>query len=208
MAKNLFNKAKAAPGATASKAQKEEIVIKEPMFHQMLSRLADVNQEMDELKAEGGVLAAEVKARGISEMQKLYEENLRFPGSFQIKAVAEGQNDASLLFITQDKYIKIDEERSEELSKKYGESIVDEETTFIMDSKLIEKYGEVISNMIMDCKEIEESDKEKLISAKVDYKIKKGTIQDLKTKYNAKPLAEVIEDIKPVYQLKGIRTDD
>jgi hypothetical protein len=205
---NLFSKAKAKGATAPAKNEKEVVEINDAVFHTTLSRLAEVNSEIDELKAEGGVLAAEVKNRGIEEMAKLYEKNLRFPGSFQVKALAEGQNPASFLFITADRYIKIDEERAEELQKKYGEEIVEESTTFIMDSKLIEKYGEVISDLIMNSTEIEDGDKEKLISAKVEYSVKKGTVQDLKTKYAAKPLNEVLEDIKPVYQLKNVKTEE
>lgn len=219
---NLFSKAKETGATAPAKNDKVIVEITDPLFHTTLARLADVNKELDELSAEGGILAAEVKARGIEEMKKLYESNLRFPGSFLIKALAEDQNPASFLFITQDKYIKVDEERSQELANKYGPSIVDEDTTFIMDTKLVEKYGEVISDLIMNSPDIANEDKEKLISAKVAYSVKKGTIHDLKTKYSTVTLNEgeeneevktynldeVIEDIRPVYHLKNVRLED
>lgn len=207
---NLFDKAKA-KGATAagkSKPEKTEVVINDPGFHLTLSRLAEVNAEIDALSAESAVLGAEVKERGIKEYSTLYEQTLKHPGSFNIKAEVPGQKPASMMFIAADRYIKINEERSEELKTKYGEDIVEEKTIYVMDTKLVEQYGEVISKLIENCKIIPDADKEKLISAVVAFEIKKGTIGDLKTKYASVPVNEVLEDIRPVFQLKNIKIED
>ena len=77
-----------------------------------------------------------------------------------------------------------------------------------MDSALVEKHGEVISNLIEKCKLIPDDDKEKLISAVVKFEVKKGTLSDLSTKYAAIPMTQILQDIKPVYQLKAIRIDE
>ena len=64
---NLFKAAKE-KGATASGApQKTEVVVNDPKFHLNLSRLAEVNKQIDELSAESAVLNAEVKEKSISE---------------------------------------------------------------------------------------------------------------------------------------------
>jgi hypothetical protein len=204
---NLFKAAKE-KGATASGAPKKtEVVIKDPKFHLNLSRLADVNRQIDELSAESAVLNGEVKERSISEFAKLYESNGKYPGSFIIKA--EGMKklpSASLMFIPTDKYIKIGEERFEELRGTYGEEIVEETTTYTMDAKLIEQYGELLSDAISKIKAIPESDKKKLISAVTSYSIKKGTISEL-DKFRA-TIPEMLEEIKPVYQMKNVKIDD
>lgn len=206
---NLFDKAKA-KGATAAdkKADKVEVVVTDPQFHTTLSRLAEVNAEIDALSAESAVLGAEAKERGKEEYKKLYDANLKHPGSFIIKAVVPTQKSASFMFITADRYIKINEERANELKAKYGEEIVEEKTTYIMDTALVEKYGEVISGLIEKCKGIPDADKEKLISAVTTLEVKKGTIGDLKTKYPLVPVNEAIDDIKPVFQMKNIKIDD
>lgn len=207
---NIFDKAKA-KGATAAgktKPEKVEIIINDPSFHLTLSRLAEVNAEIDALTAESAVLSAEVKERGIKEYSILYEQKLKHPGSFNIKAEVPGQKSASMMFIPTDRYIKIDEERSKELKAKYGEDIVEEKITYVMDTKLVERYGDVISKLIENCKSIPDTDKDKLISAIVTFEIKKGTIEDLKTKYNFVPINEVLEDIKPVFQIKNIHLED
>ena len=86
---SLFAKA-VEKGATASgkkKVEKTEVVITEPAFHLSLSRLAEVNAEIDSLSAEAAVLGAEVKERGVQEFIKLYKENKKYPGSFLDKRV-------------------------------------------------------------------------------------------------------------------------
>ena len=49
------------------------------------------------------------------------------------------------MFLPTDMYIKIDEERSEELKKKYGEDIVTEKTVYTMDTELVDNYVDIIS---------------------------------------------------------------
>jgi hypothetical protein len=159
---------------------------------------------IDELSAETKVLIDEVKQRSIDEFRKLYEKNDRYPGSFNIKSTGMvGQPEASLMFIPTDKYIKINEERFIELSSAYGPTIVNEKTTYVMDSELVEKYGEPLSNAIAKITEIPDSDKAKLIKALVSFEIAKGTIQELH-KYRA-TIGEMLEEIKPVYQMKNVK---
>jgi hypothetical protein len=201
---NLFKAAKE-KGATASAAPtKTEVEINDPIFHANLSRLAELNAQIDELMAETKVLTDEVKGRSTSEFTKLYEKNGKYPGSFIIKSIGMvGQPEASLMFIPTDKYIKINEERFIELSSAYGPTIVNEKTTYVMDSELVEKYGEPLSNAIAKITEIPDSDKAKLIKALVSFEIAKGTIQELH-KYRA-TIGEMLEEIKPVYQMKNVK---
>lgn len=201
---NLFKAAKE-KGATASAAPtKTEVEINDPIFHANLSRLAELNAQIDELSAETKVLTDEVKGRSITEFTKLYEKNGKYPGSFNIKSTGMvGQPEASLMFIPTDKYIKINEERYNELSQAYGPSLVSEKTTYVMDSELVEKYGEELSDAIAKIPGIPDSDKAKLIKAMVSFEIAKGTIQEL-TKYRA-TVGEMLEEIKPVYQMKNVK---
>lgn len=204
---NLFAAAKE-KGATASnKPSKEEVEIKDPKFHMDLSRLAELNRQMDEMKAEAEILAASVKERSVKEFVKLYESNKKYPGSFLLRASGlKGADPASLMFIPTDKYIKIGEDRYNELVENYGEEIATEKTTYTMNAELIEKYGEELSEAISKCKGIPDDDKKKLISAVVSYEIKKGTISDL-PKFPA-TITEMLEEIKPVYQMKNVKVGE
>jgi hypothetical protein len=204
---NLFKVAKE-KGATASPSPKKtEVEIVDAKVHLNLTRLAEVNKQIDELSAESSILAAEVKERSIKEFAKLYESTGKYPGSFIIRASGMKKlPSASLMFIPTDKYIKIGEERYNELLETYGEDIVTEKTAYIMNSELVEKYGELLSEAISKIKGIPDSDKKKLISAVTSYEVKKGTISDL-DKFGG-TIPEMLEEVKPIYQMKNIKIDD
>lgn len=204
---NLFKVAKEKGATAASKGtDKTEVVIHEPEFHGTLTRLAEVNTEIDNLNAEAASLAGIVKERGIKEFGDLYSSKGKYPGSFLIKATGlPSQPSASLMFIPTDKYIKIDEARATELQETYGDAIVTENTVYTMDAKLVEKYGEEISKAINAIKTISTADKEALIKATPSYTVSKGTISNL-TDYKG-TIPTLLEDIHPVYQLKGIKID-
>jgi hypothetical protein len=204
---NLFKAAKDKGVTPAAKSNKEEIIIKDATFHNTLSRLAVVNKELDALSSESKILSEEVKERATSEFACLYEKTKKFPGSFNIKATgAKGKNDASLMFIPTDRYSGIDEERFDTLKETYGEEIVEEHDTYIMDNEMIEKYGEVISDLITNCKKIHQDDKAKLIKVVTKYTVKKGTISSLHT-FDDK-IVNLLAEIKPVYQMKNIKVED
>lgn len=206
MAGNLFTAAKAkGASASGSKSAKEEVVITDASFHSDLARLAELNVQMDQLGAEATMLAANVKERSKKEFVRLYETNGKFPGSFNIRATgARATKDATLMFIPTDKYLKIGEERFKQLAETYGASIVTEKTTFTMNAELIEKYGEVISQLITDCRDIPDVDKPKLISATTAYEVTKGTIKDLVRYTDISPINVLVEDTSPIFQTKNV----
>lgn len=204
---NLFEAAKEKGATSSPKPKKEEVVVTDAKFHLNLVRLAEINSKIDELSAEGQVLNAEVKEKSIEEFVKLYESTGKYPGSFNIKATGlKKMEPASLMFIPTDKYIKIGKERYEELVDTWGENIASKETTYTMDSKLVEKYGAVISDLITKCKDIAPEDKGKLISAITSFEVKKGTISDLNNFPGT--ISEMLEEVKPIYQIKNIRVGE
>lgn len=207
---NLFKVAKEKNVGKATKAEKEEVLINEPGFHLSLTRLAELKVQQDALAAESSILAAQVRERSISEFAKLYDANGKYPGSFMIRATGMKKlPSASLMFLPTDKYIKIDEDRYNELAKEFGDDMVTEKTTYIMDTELIEKHGEIISDLISKCKAISDDDKAKLIKAVTSYEVAKGTISELKNEKFAKYGVEnMLTEIKPVYQMKNVKVDE
>jgi hypothetical protein len=195
---NLFAAAKTAAPAKPAKAQKE--VVKIDSIASDLERLAQVQEQIDALTAEAKLLTETVKTESITAFVELYEKKASYPGSFEIEA-----GKASMLFIPMDKYITINEERASELASKYGEEIVEEQTTYTMDAALVEKYGEEISSLIMKSKKISEEDKMKLIGATVKYAVKKGTISVITDKFADFGVDEVVMDVKPVFSMKNVK---
>ena len=196
---NLFAAAKTnAPADTKAKAQKEVVTINS--IASDMERLAQVQEQIDSLTAEAKMLTETVKSESINAFVDLYEKKSKYPGSFNIEA-----GKASMLFIPMDKYISLNEERANELTDKYGADMVEENTTYTMDSALVEQYGEEISNLIMKSKKIAEEDKARLISATTKYAVSKGTISVLTEKFGDFGIDEIVSDIKPVFSMKNVK---
>jgi anti-anti-sigma regulatory factor len=196
---NLFKTAKKeAPKST--KPQKVEVVVKDTQLAKDIARLAKINAEIDSLSAESNDLSSSIKTKSQEEFVKLYKETGKYPGSFNMVA-----GTSSVMVVPTDRYIKIDEERHNELQETYGEEIVEQKNTYLMDTEMVEKYGEVISELIMKSKKIVEEDKAKLIYVTTSYTVKKGTISSLIEKFKKFSMTTIIEDIRPVFQLKNAK---
>ena len=211
---NLFQNAPVAKTTSKAKAEKPEVRINEPEFHEAVYRLAEIAIEKDALEAEEKSLGDDVKTRSIEEFVKLYEKTGTYPGSFNVFATGGHEYDkkgkpvrdleeAGFMCLPTDKYITINEESYEFLSKKFGDNIVEKTDTYFMNTELVEKYGDVISKLIMNCKEINDTDKLLLISKKTTYSVRKGTIQSLKS-FKAS-IGELVSNILPVFQRKNVR---
>jgi len=202
MGKNLFDKAaaKKAP-AKAKKDDKERIVIAGKDFDTNLTTMADLTKKIKNLEAELELSKAVVKQVGIQEYIKLYEKLKRNPGSFNIVS----ESGSNVMVLASDRYIKCDETRAAELTEKYGEGIVKENTVFAFNTDLLNKYGEVISDLIGNCTEIADEDKDNLIVATTDFEVAKGTI-DSAMVLTKDSVEDFIEDIKPVFALKNPQT--
>lgn len=199
---NLFSKAKlTGKKVSTTKTEKASIVIDDMEFFNKVEMLEDVNKKMKSLKAKSDVLSSEIKEMTKEEWIKFYEKTGQYPGSLNVESDYVDDQKASVLFVPSDKYVSIKEDRAFELVEKYGEEIVNEETTFSFDQKMVEKYGEVLSALIENCDEIAERDKDKIIKAVTKFSVSKGTINKL-GKYG--DVEEVFEDVRPVISLKNV----
>jgi len=199
---SLFQKAKkAAPKTTKAKDEKVRITIEDTTFFDKVAKLEALQDTMKSSKAKADMISDELKDLGKEKWAQLYTETGKNPGSVMLEQINESDDVAQVMFLPTDKYISITEERAEELRETYGEEIVTEDTTFSFDSKMIEKYGEVLSQLIMDSDEIAEKDKEKIIQATTKFSVAKGTIDNFKT-YGE--VDEVMESVRPVIALKNV----
>ena len=200
---SLFTKAKtAAPKkVTAGKDEKVRIKIEDPSFFNKVEKLEQLLDSQKRDKAKSDMLNDELKDLARDKWAELYEKMGKNPDSVMLEYVKEDTDDtAQFMFIPTDKYITITPARAEELQDLYGETIVEEKTVFSFDNAMIEKYGEIISRMIVESDEISEKDKEKIIRASTTYSITKGTIDNF-TKLGS--VTELFEMTKPVVSIKN-----
>lgn len=199
---NLFKKAKetAPEKTTKAKDSKVRVTVADPEFFDKVDRLSFLNDNMKREKAEADMIHDEIKDLGKTEWSKLYQNTGKNPGTIVLEA-KNGLDVAQLQFVPSDKYITINKDRAESLIETYGEEIVEENTTFQFDNAMIEKYGEVLSNLIENCDEIADTDKEKIIKAVTTFAVAKGTIDKLKTYGDVDML---VEEVKPVISLKNV----
>ena len=200
---NLFNKAKkAAPAKKVSaKDKKVRIVVEDPDFFEKVEKLEELQGTLKTAKAKADLISDELKDLAKDKWADLYEETNKNPESVMIVQDNEDGDTAQFMFVPTDKYITINEDRAEELKDTYGDDIVEEKTTFSFDETMIEKYGEVLSELIENSDEIEDKDKEKIIKATTAYSVAKGTISKFK-EYGE--VVEMMETVKPVIAIKNV----
>ena len=198
---NLFSKAKkTTTKSTTKESDKLIIKIDDDDFFNDVEELQELQKRMKSDKTKSDKISNDIKKLTKEKWLELYKDSGENPGSV-IFAKEENDKFARVMFVPSDKYIKIDEKRKNELQEKYGDDIITEETEFSFDSEMIEKYGEVLSELIMGCEEIDDSDKEKIIVSKTSFNIAKGTLDKL---IDYGELNEVMEDINPVLSIKNV----
>lgn len=203
MAGNLFSKAKKAAPAKAAKAKDEKVRIRieDATFFDKVQKVEQLQDNMKRDKAKCDMITDELRDLGKTEWAKLYQKTGKNPDSVMLEHVNDNDDTAQLMFCPSDRYITINAERAEALREEFGEEIVEEKTTFSFDNEMIEKYGEILSQLIEDSDEIDTKDKEKIIKAVTVFSVAKGTIDVMK---NYGDVNEVMEAIKPVVALKNI----
>ena len=199
---NLFDKSKVT--TTIKKVEKHEVVTIAKTYEKDLVRMVEIDAklaELAELEAERATLDSGIREEAKTAMMKLYATKNAFPGTLKVIAGKK-----SFMFITSDKYIKIDEDRAKELKRTYGKDVVTETTVFILNSILVAKYAQVLSDLIMGSKKISADDKEKLIESTTTWTVAKGMIEKLRNATFARfNINQLIEDIKPIFSVKAIK---
>jgi len=194
--KNLFAKD---TSKTPAKA-KDRVTVQIDCESQM-KQMSTLDVKIAELQAQRKVLDSEVREASQDAMMSYYEKKKTFPGTLAVQA-----GSMELQFITSDRYKVIDEDRAIELTEKYGEDLVDEETKFAFNTAILMKNMTAINKMIVKSKDISDDDKENLIEQTTKWTVTKGTIKNLKNEnFSNFDLEELIDDIKPVFSIKSIK---
>jgi hypothetical protein len=195
--KSLFEKAKEDPKKSPTKKDKLEVVV--DGIEGDIAEYHRINQRIKSLEAEKELLSGKLKEIGKAKFLQLYEEKNRKPDNFNL---ADG--DEQILYMVQDKYIKVSDEKAN-LLRALGDGLVETLTTYEFDKETIEKkvgnktIGDMISELIESSNEIPDADKAKLIKAKVETRVPKGTIEKIMEYDN---FEEVFNMIEPIQALK------
>ena len=204
---SLFNKAKkAAPEKKVDpKKAKPRVTVTNPGFFDVLKRQAYLKAQIKSFEAESDLLDDKIKEVGKEEWAKLYEKGGVNPESIMIEA-KENKDTAQCMLLVADKYIIINQERADYLKEQFGEEIVNTVDKYEFDKEMVEKHGEVISDLIMNCDLIPDEDKERIIKATVTNSVAKGTIDKLKI-YADKAgcsVGDMVDIVKPVTSTKNV----
>lgn len=199
---SLFKKAKTAAVKDSGKPKDEKVRIKisDPDFFDKIEAMEKLQDTIKSAEAKVSMISDEVKDLAKDAWAKQYEKMGKNPGSVMLEATKD-EDVAQVMFLPMDKYITVNADRADQLREQYGDSIVEEVTTFAFDNEMVDKYGEVISNLIENCDDIDDSDKAKIIKAVTKFNVTKGTIDNL-LKYD-NDVKDVMEAVKPVVALKG-----
>lgn len=199
---SIFDKAKKNQVVKAKGSdEKTRVTIDNPEFFDKIASLQVLNENMKRDKAKADILSDEVKEMGVEKWADLYKEKGKNPETIMLEAQNTAGDTAQAMFMVTDKYIKIDEPRAEQLKETYGDDIVSEETTFAFDAKMLEKYADVISELIENSNKIADADKAKLIVATTTHTVAKGVVDKL-DKYG--DVATMIQEVKPVVMMKNV----
>lgn len=195
---NLFAKKKASAKTTpAKKDDKPVVLITGTHFDINLKRFNELKKSILNDTAELKVLEDDIKGEGVEKFIELYEKDKRNPGSFKLSS----DSGEKIMVIAMDRYLKVDDERAEEMKEEFGEEIIDEKTIFTFNNTLLEKYQEEISELIMGAEFMTDSEKEDLIVPTVTLSVKKGAINEAMTLGKGR-VADFLGYIQPVLQLK------
>jgi len=200
---NLFDNAKNKKTTTTKKTDKPLINIKGEDFDEKLKLYAKLKKETDEIKTQLSIVQEEIKLKTIPEWCDLYKNKGSYPGS----ALVTSDSESSYMFVPNDKYYGIDEERASELKDKYGDDIIQEDVTYSFNSNLLEKYAQVISKLIEESDDIDDDDKDNLIIANKKVGISKGTIEKAFSLGDGN-VEDFIDEINPIYTLKNPKSKD
>lgn len=199
---NLFSSAK---DDSRKSSKKEMLTINISEYDNSfdkLSRLSELNADIKSKADEADVLSKEFKEIGKKEWIKFLRRNNENPGSFILQSSKDGDI-AQVMFMTSDKYASIKTKKdADELIGIFGEDIIDEKTEYVINPELVNKYSQIISDLINNSINIEDGDKDNIIKAITTYSIRKGTIDNVR---NFDDAEELVEITKPVLSLKDYK---
>lgn len=176
---------------TAKKSEKK--VINAPLLANKVQRYAELKQAIDTATGELKMIEGDIKNVGKDLFMKEYRQQKSTPDNFKI----QDETGSSCMFIVMDKYTNVDETKAGILGQFEG--LLAENVVYKFNSELVDKYGAILSELILNCPDIDEADKGNLISGEKTFSVTKGSIDRL-MQYDS-PEA-IFELINPIVALK------
>ena len=178
---------------TAAPKKADKKVVSAHELGDKVKRFADLKNQIDALTGELKMIEGDIKGKGRELFVQEYKRERRTPENFKI----QDQTGSSCLFIVMDKYTAVDEEKAAIL--KDFDGLLGENVVYKFNTELVEKYGSVLSELILNCPDIADEDKGNLISGERTYSVSKGSIDRLLQFSNPE---QVMELINPICALK------
>ena len=184
--------------ATATKVKEttkktDKKVIKAPLLADKVKRYADLKQIIDSATGELKMIEGDIKAVGKELFMKEYRQQKSTPDNFKI----QDETGSSCMLIVMDKYTIVDETKAGILGNFEG--LLSENVVYKFNAELVEKYGQVLSELILNCSAIDDMDKGNLISGEKTFSVAKGSIDRLMQYDNPE---QIFELINPIVALK------
>ena len=183
---NLFTTATKVKETTKKTDKK---VIKAPNLADKVKTYSQLKQEIDALTGQLKMIEGDIKAEGKKLYLSEYAKQKSTPDNFKI----QDDTGNSCLFIVMDKYTAVDETKAGILGQFDG--LLAQNVVYKVNADLVEKYGEILSRLILGSKDIDTADKGNLITGELTYSVAKGSIDRLMQYDNPEMIFELINPI-------------
>lgn len=203
--KNL--KANQSQNSKKSGNDRKQVSINDNALFETMRTLVNKKKEADVLKAIIEPLDNEVRGRVLDEYEKVYHREERNPGTLDVHFTNTKGEKAHLMFIPTDGYKDIKPENVENLKKRYGSGLVQENMILSINEELFAKYEEAFAEFIAT--KIEAGDRESFVRFETEHCIKKGSYENLITlakKVKGK-IVDVIAEIGMKVTMRNICLD-
>jgi hypothetical protein len=167
----IFKKPVEKTTTTKSKEKHVHVKVIDTDFNNHLKELTKLKEEEKLIKTKVESLEGIVKEKGKDWFLTLYGDKGVNPNTFILES-----EDAQVMVLPMDKYLKLDEERANEIKEMFGKDYIQEKIEYKFNNELLEKHFSKIEKALEGIKGIPQEDKDNLISATASYSIKSGTI--------------------------------
>lgn len=168
-------------------------VLQAPILGNKVQRYNELKQQIDAFTGELKMIEGDIKSVGKDLFLKEYRQQKSTPDNFKV----QDETGNTCMVIVMDKYTAVDEVKAGVLSAFDG--LLAENVVYKFNAELVEKYGQVLSELILNCPDIDDMDKGNLISGEKTFSVTKGSIDRLMQYDNPE---QVFELINPIVALK------